>query len=899
MIGRTLGHYEIIEPLGAGGMGEVYRAHDTTLKRDVAIKVLPEDLSADVERLARLEREAWLLAALNHPNIATIYGLEEVEAEDGTSVRYLVLELIEGESLAEKLSRGRIAVDKALGIARQIAEALEAAHAKGIIHRDLKPGNVVITPEGQAKVLDFGLAKSHEVEGTSPEISPDLTESPTVAAATRAGIILGTAAYMSPEQARGKPLDKRTDIWSFGCVLYEMLAGRRPFEGETVTDILAAIVEREPDWSAIPSAAPPIIQLLLRRCLEKDPYRRLHDVADARIEIVNAISEPEAGLPGVAPVVAGQPPLWRRALPWGTGVAVGAMIAGFAVWSLTHPAPPAPQVPIRFSIELPPDVRFTGTTRHAVAISPDRSHLVFSANDQLYVRAMDDPLAVPLQGTEGGARSPFISPDGQWVGFWAENEIRKVPISGGAFVKLCDGYHPWGASWGDNDEIVSGMGEFGIWRVSADGGEPQQLIAVAEGEQAHGPQVLPDGEWVLYTLHSARTDWDDSQIVVQSLATDERKPLFTGKDARYLPTGHLVYASGDVLLARPFDLSRMEVTGGAVPVVQGVAGETAWSGAAHFSYSQEGTLAYIPNTNELTGNRALVWVDRQGANQPVTDQLHRYFVARLSPDGERVAVEFTAGYGNDIWILEIEQNILTRLTTQGALNPLYPIWTQDGERVVFSPIRRDTQNDLLSIAADFSAEAEGFLDHEDDAIPMSFSPSGQLAFGENHPTDQRNILVLPADGEPPRYVVRTPYNEQSAMVSPDGRWIAYVSDRSGSDEVYVEPFPDGGQRRQVSDSGGTEPQWAPGGGELFYRNGEQMIAVPVTTEPEFELAGEHEILFEDDSFRKGTYLPGYDIHPDGRRFLMVKELDARGNPQKINIVLNWFGELERLVPTER
>jgi len=620
-VGDSLGQYEILAELGAGAMGVVYRARDTVLEREVAIKVLPEEFVSDPGRVARFEREAKLLASVSHPNIASIHSLEEADG-----VKFPVLELVEGETLDQRLLPGPLEVDEALEIGRQIASALEAAHKSGVIHRDLKPANIKLTPEGQVKVLDFGLAKALEVHVFGAEASDSPTESMTIMGSRR-GSIAGTAAYMSPEQARGEDVDRRADIWSFGCVLYELFTGRRAFAGETVSDTIAGVLEREPDWEDLPPETPRAAQRVLRRCLTKDPQHRLHDIADARIEIEEAQSDPGGDLPVVAPAVAAQSPLWRRAIRWGAGIAVGAIVAGLAVWSLMRSTPTAPQPPMRFDIELPADVNLTRTGRHAVAISPAGTHLVFSANEQLYVRAMDDPVGVlvPLRGTEGGGRNPFFSPDGQWVGFYAEYELRKVPISGGAAVKLCDADNPHGASWGD-DQILYGQGAEGIWRVSTEEGEPVQLIEMAEGDLAHGPQVLPDGEWVLYTLLSGSNDWNDAQIVLQSLATDDRKLLVpAGKDARYLPTGHLVYTLDDELFARPFDLSRMEFTGEADSVIQGVRGSAFGdhlpsTGAAHFSFSDLGGLVYLPSVVDSSNNRLLVWVDRDGNPTPVTER---------------------------------------------------------------------------------------------------------------------------------------------------------------------------------------------------------------------------------------------------------------------------------------
>ncbi len=923
MIGKTLNHYEIIEPLGAGGMGEVYRAHDTTLKRDVAIKVLPEDLSADVERLARLEREAQLLAALNHPNIAAIYGLEEAETDEGTSVRYLILELIEGESLAEKLSHGRLEVEMALGIARQIAEALEAAHSKGIIHRDLKPGNVVIAPEGKAKVLDFGLAKVHDAETADPDVSPDFTESPTVVVATQAGIILGTAAYMSPEQARGKPLDKRTDIWSFGCVLYEMLTGRRPFEGETVTDVLAAIVEREPDWDALAEETHPLIHLLLCRCLEKDSYRRLHDIADARIEVVEALGEPRGVLPGVPPV-AGYLPLWRRVLPWAAGVAIGAIVTGVTVLSVTRSAP---GLPWQFEINLPADASLH-LDGNSLALSPDGSVLVFVANEggtrQLYMRRMNQLAATPIPGTEGALR-PFFSPDGQWVAINADGDLKKVSLEGGIPFDLCEnclsthaGWYSadFSGDWGppDTDLVFSYGGS--LWQIPATGGTPK-LIAEPNSEEGetgyYRPEILPGTDGVLFEVrHGGNVG---GKVGVAALSLDESEVQLIaeeGTDPQYAETGHVIYARGDTVFAVGFDPQDLRVSGHPTPILQAVM--VLGAGAAQVSFSHDGTLAYVADTGVGEADRALVWVDRHGASQPVTDQLRPYDQPRLSPDGTRAAVGIVSGEwsrsiatGQDIWILEIEQNTLTRLTTEGDDNR-HPLWTPDGSRVTFSSAGRDESlvGSLHWKLADLGGQAaQQLLARDYTTFPADWSPDGRTLVARENVGSDKNILLIPFDddGTPgtPSYFLATDFNERAATLSPDGNWLAYVSDLSGRDEVYVEPFPGpGGRRVQVSNEGGRQPCWGPNGDEVFYRNGDRMVAVAVQIEPRFEVMN-REVLFKRKFFARTAHKTHYDIHPDGQRFLMIEEPDPGESPQQINIkiVLNWFEELKRLVPTER
>jgi len=802
MIGRTLGHYEIIEPLGAGGMGEVYRAHDTILKRDVALKVLPEELSADGERLARLEREAQLLAALNHPNIATIHGLEEAQAEDGTSARFLVLELIEGESLAETLSCGRIEVDMALGIARQIAEALEAAHAKGIIHRDLKPGNVLITPDGQAKVLDFGLAKSDRAEGAGPGESPDPTESPTVAAASMAGVILGTAAYMSPEQARGKPLDKRTDIWSFGGVLYEMLTWR--------------------------------IRDLLQQCLEKEPRDRLRDVGDARITLDRVLSDPSEEPAGFPPGAA--PPIRTS-----RSVVVGALVVAvvclmIAAWSVFVRATAVPPAPSRLVINLEQNQSLGVTEQSSLAVSPDGTSLVYVATSagrrMLHLRRVNQFGSSPIPGTEG-ALSPFFSPDGEWVGFFAENQLIKIALAGGEAETISRVVAaPAGATWLPDDTIIfaTGFTPSGLYLVSATGGEPEVLTSPnrTAGEYAHvWPRYLPGGRDILFTLVGEDGEF---YIALLSLRTREwRTVMRGGAKAVYVPSGHLVYGQREQLVAVPFDLQRGELSGSPVTVIDDV-----WkphpTGAAHFDTSQAGALYYAPVEEQFVGT--LGWVDREGQSTPLPFGRGLFGDIRLSPDGTRAALATTATTQavGQMWIYDLERGGRTHLAPS-ALNGM-PVWHPDGEWITFS-LWRGGASGLYRQRVDRSGEMEPLLTSEHPLWPLSFSPDGRLlAYYEVNPDTGRDIWVLPMEGDrtPIPFLV-TESNERSPVFSPNGRWIAYASNESGRDEVYVRPYPPGtGGQILISTDGGREPVWARDGRELFYRSGNRLMAVPVEIE---------------------------------------------------------------------
>jgi eukaryotic-like serine/threonine-protein kinase len=886
--GTRLGPYEILTAIGAGGMGEVYRARDTKLARDVAIKVLPANFVNDPERLSRFQREARMLAALNHPNIATIYGLEQ---SDG--VTCLVMELVPGQTLAERVKAGPLPIEEVLKIAIQIAEALEAAHEKQIIHRDLKPANVKVTPEDKVKVLDFGLAKAFAGDATTEDIG----NSPTLsAAATMQGVILGTASYMSPEQAKGKQVNKGTDIWAFGCVLYELLTGKRAFHGETTTEILAAVLREEPDWQALPASTPVKIRELLGRCLQKDLRHRLHDAADARIEIEEALAAPSKEQS--AAVAKGIRALGRRELMIGAGTLLsGAAIASLATWNLK---PSSPQPVTRTVINLPPGQQLAGLdSGPALALTPDGTQLAYVARQsgvqQLYLRALNSLESKPIPGTEG-AVSPFFSPDSQWVGFFAGGKLKKVSVNGGAALTLGDATIPLGASWGSRAMIAFIPTTAGaLQQVSEEGGTSRQLTRLDKAEvNQRWPEFLPGGKAILFAAGPTTTNWNNAQVAVESVGAGERRNLIQGAtQPRYAPSRHLVYAQAGNLMAVPFDPQRLAVTGTAVPVVEGVQ-QSPVSGAAQYSISTTGSLAYVAGDIQSAQKR-LVWVSRNGTEQPVAAPARAYTFPRLSPDGRRVAVAIEER-GTQTWLYDLSRETLTRFTFEGDTN-YDPVWTPDGKRIAFQSNKEGRPN-LFWQLADGSGGLERLGTSEYLQGPSSLSADGQLlAFVEINPITGYDIWVLRMSDRKAQPFLQTPFLESAPHFSPDGRWLAYVSDESGHREIYVQPYPGPGGKWQISTDGGGEPVWNPNGRELFYRSGDKMMAVDITTQPGFA-AGKPRMLFE------GPYQPtpatfsNYDISSDGQRFLMLKPAEqGQTAPTQINVVLNWFEELKRRVPT--
>jgi Tol biopolymer transport system component len=832
--GTKFGIYEVTAQIGAGGMGEVYQAHDTKLGRDVAIKVLPEAVAHDLERLARFQREAKMLAALNHPNIATIYGLEQSGA-----THYLVMELVSGDTLQQRVKRdGAVPIEEALAIAKQIAEALEAAHEKGIIHRDLKPANVKVTPEGKVKVLDFGLAKAFE-GGPS---SMDMGNSPTLSqAATMQGVILGTAAYMSPEQARGRAVDKRTDIWAFGCVLYELLTCKQTFHGEDITEILASVVKSEPDWTALPAKIPSSIRTLLRRCLRKDKRQRISDATDVRIEIEDAIAAPATAEPNAAAIGTGV--LGRRALPLAAGcLLAGSIITGLVFWSL-RPAP-APMPVTRTVITLPTDQRLAVGENPEVAISPDGRLLAYAAIQgsvqQLYLRAMDSLEARAIPGTDG-AVNPFFSPDGQSLGFFAEGKLKKVSVNGGGATTLGDAGSGRGASWGSQGAIVF-IPSFGapVQELPEAGGTPRPLTRIDKGGYPLWPELLPDGQAMLFASGTAPMF---NRIAVQVTGTGEQRilvPVPGSTQPRYAASGHLLYVQGSTLMAAPFDVRRGVLTGEAVPVVENLQVNSA-DAAAQYSISATGSLVYVSGGIQANRSR-LVWVSRDGKEQPLAAPPRDYSFPRISPDGRKVA----ADQEGQVWVYEVARNMMTRFTFEGSQN-LIPVWTPDGSRIAFMS-DKDGIRSVFWQKADGSGGLEKLTSSEYARGPISWSADGQhLSFNEVNPTTGFDIWVLDMKDRKAVPFLRTPFYEVGVF-SPDGRWMAYVSNESGHYEVYVQPYPRPGGKWQISTDGGMDARWSANGRELTYRSGDKMMAVDINTQPAFS-ASNPKMLFE------GPYVP--------------------------------------------
>jgi len=880
---NRLGPYEILAPLGAGGMGEVYRAKDSRLDREVAIKVLPDHFARDPERIARFQREAKVLASLNHPNIAAIHGFEEVAGK-----RLLVMELVEGATLADRLCDGALTVEDALTIGRQIAEALEAAHERWVIHRDLKPANVKITPDGAVKVLDFGLAKAMSEEMSAT----DVANSPTITAQhTRPGVVLGTAAYMSPEQARGKPVDKRTDIWSFGCVLYECLTGRRPFQGETTSDIVAQILEREPDWTILPGSTPMAVRRLLQRSLIKDRRRRLRDAGDAALELEEVLLGSVAGsFPSQVssiPATSKKPAflILGVMLAFALGVGVGTVL-----WRRTASMGPSlPDRVARYTVTLPQGTTI-GTGRHAplgverpsLALSPDGTLLVYvgvtDGVSRLYLRRADRLAATPMPGTEG-ACDPFFSANGQWVAFFADGKLKKVSPLGGVPVSICEAPIPKGGSWGPDDRIAFSRHDGSdICIVSSGGGNLKSLVQRSKTGTVEWPQLLPDGKWMLFAEGGI-----GAQLL--SLESGDAQSLLPGAEfARYVPSGHLLYLQAGTVAVVPFQWPTRTLGESHIPLDADI--RTANS-VPQLAFSHTGTLAYVSG-GRVSGN-TLIIVDPAGESVPLDCPKKNFGTFEFSPDGKRLAIEVHE-LGSDIWVYDLARGAFTRLTADGSSNR--PLWSPDGKTLFFSSLENGERG-IFERGVDGGGErrlvlsTEGALD--------SISPDGRHAIlGVGKLATKGDLLIIPLNEPDQSYVfLDGVFNEWGAAFAPNGKSIAYVSDASGQYEIYVARFPDIDRKIQVSNGGGEEPVWSPGGDKLYYRNGDKWMAAPVQADQELSF-GVPYLVFEGPFFN--VWGRSYAVAPDTGRFVVIGG-QMEEAPVQITVVLNWFEELKAKVPT--
>ena len=898
-----LGNYEILESLGAGGMGEVYRARDTRLGRVVAIKVILEAYASDPERAARFQREAKMLAALNHPRIAGLYGLEQADG-----VHFLVMELVEGETLADRLRRGAMPVEESIGIGLQIAEALEAAHEKGVVHRDLKPANIKITPDHQVKVLDFGLAKAVESDA-----AVEAANSPTLSMmATQAGVILGTAAYMSPEQAKGFAVDHRSDVFSFGTVLFEMLTGRQPFQGDTAADVLASVLVREPEVSGLPADTNPRLIELVTRCMQKSPKRRWQHIGDVRAELESLAASPRSALSTVfvAPVPR---PLWKRALVPAACAIAAASMAGFSVWALR---PEPDRAVVSFAHILPDDQTFSNAGRNLIAISPDGRTIVYVADRRLYRRALHELEAVPIPGIENapqGVTSPAFSPDGQSIVFYSgrEQALKRIPLAGGTPFTLCEAQNPTGVDWSEAG-IVYAQPTADITRVAATGGKPEILARLQPGERAQMPQLLPGGI-LIYSVASGLDSerWDKAKVVALSLKSGVRKTLVeAGSAGRYLASGHLVYAVGNTLFAQKLDLTTLDVRGEPMPVLEGVArSNAAQSGVTQLAVSANGTLAYVPgSTAALTREFEMVTANRAGVVTALAAPSAGYDAPRVSRDGRRIVVESNDGKQYAVLVYDVSGTAPPRRVTVDG-NNRSPIWSADGTRVTFTSDRQGDAG-LFWQAADGASVAERLTrpSSGERHIAESWSPDGETLLFDVLTSDRHSLWTLSMRDRKTAPLAgleaRTPMR---ASFSRDGKWIVYAIPRDGQMTVQVQPFPATGAKHELLVQGtdrAHDAVWSPDGRGLYYIAGPGRIwFVPVTTAPAFAFG--NATHFPRAFPTAGPSIRGqYDVAP-GDKFVATRRVDAAtaalppGAPrpfQQIRVVVNWMATLDARQP---
>jgi serine/threonine-protein kinase len=844
-----------------------------------------------------------VLASLNHPNIAAIYGQEQSK-----DVQALVMELVDGPTLADRIALGPIPVEEVFAIARQLAEALEYAHESGVIHRDLKPANIKLTADGRLKVLDFGLAKALSDDSRTSMTS----NSPTLSlAATQAGLILGTAAYMSPEQAKGKAVDRRADIWAFGVVVYEMLTGRTMFSGETASETMAHVMVKEPDWDALPANTPSRLRDLLRRCLLKDPRKRMRDIGEVRVAIEDIVANPEPR--AETTTVPGRQSAGRRLPVWAAVVSGLLLGAAFILWMWQPWRSAAPATPIRLNAELGADVSLASNvlSNSTLALSPDGSMLAFvaaknGAPPQIYIRRLAQLQPSALAGTSN-ARSPFFSPGGDWLAFFADAKLKKISVTGGAAVALADAPNAQGGSWGDDDNIVfaANAGQ-PLLRVHSGGGKVEPLTMLAQGEASHRwPQVLPGSKAVLYMSAAVVGSYEDANLVVQPLPSGTPKVLIRGGyHPQYVPSGHLVYIHEGTLFAMPFDLSRLEVTGQSVPAVEGVSAQPGRA-AAQFAVSQTGALAYL--TGLSVGNESpVLWLSRDGKTAPLRAMPSNWADPRFSPDGRKLALDILGANGTSVWVYDWTRDTPTRLPFEGTTRT--PVWTPNGNRIVFSAsIPGKAAWNLYWQRADGTGEVQRLTDISGQTpIPSSFHPSGKyLAFSQTT-YNFGDVMILPLEGDEnsgwkpgkPYNFLNTPANERKPMFSRDGRWIAYTSDENGrGDDVFVQPFPMGRGKVQISPNGGTDPTWSQTRNELLYRGSDQRIMfVPYTVEGDSFKADKPRIWSEQVIWAR-AYQSSYDLHPDGERLAAsLPTGQAEEKLDKVTFIFNFSDELRRIAP---
>ena len=923
--GTCLGVYRISSLIGKGGMGEVYRARDEKLERDVALKVLPPEFASDLDRFARFGREARLLASLNHPNIAGIHGLDE-----SGNTHFLVLELIDGETLTERLGRS-LSVEQALRLAIQLATALEAAHAKGVIHRDLKPSNIKIASDGTLKVLDFGLAKA----AAGSDVLPDLSHSPTLSmTATARGVILGTAGYMAPEQARGDTVTRQADVWAFGCILFEMLAGRRVWEGRSVTDLIAALVARDPDWTRLPDNLHPRVRFVLERCLEKEPANRYREIADVRLELTRALAD--SG--GVAPVVVqekrGSLGRWVVA-----GVVALAIVgAGIAGWWL-KPDPAAPVA--RYDVPLPQALQQPTVPPFPIlAVSQDGTRWIVSTNGRLWVRDIKDTAARPLQGvTTAAAMSPTFSPDGEWVAFVDVPSagsavglaIRRVPITGGSPqtvvpLTIAEPSAALGVDvrWDERDMLTWVQAE-GIMQVPANGGTPQLIVRADQGERLASPQVLPGGDTVLFTATKSVGPgrWDTAEIVMQAIGSDERAVVWRGgRDARYLPTGHIVYAQGTTLFSVPFDRSRRQPTGSQMPLVEGLstaAGGPLASNTAHYAVSDSGVLIYLTGGLLPTAGgsrpppRTIAWVDRKGVETPIPIRPDDYTMARLSPDGRKIALQLgnpvPEDSNTDIWVYDLDARNSRQLTFEKGDDD-GPVWTLDSSRLYFRSLeeRATTGGAVYSVSADGGQRTLVAKSPEHPfALPWSLSFNGRtLALVDARSLQKVDLATLDLQEKDSfRSLLPGAALVSEPVLTPNGQWLAYIESAvaGGAAEINIRSFPDVGRQRYPVAPGAT-PLFSRDGSELFFFDGGGLSVVSIAYEPTLRIGPVRQLF-------RGQYWWGvagangglgraWDVDRRGERFLVIRmpgaaapgETQAPPPPIRVNVVLNFLTELQ-------